>query len=69
VGPWAGGSRIAACDLPPSDPNAICAAVVPHEDLVDPTRPGEMPVTYAVGSTGPGIGNGDDYWPRLVRLQ
>ncbi len=67
-GPWSDEASLAACDLPPADPKAVCAAVVVHEDLADPTRPGEVPVTYAVGSTGAQTSNPDDYWPRLVWL-
>jgi hypothetical protein len=69
LGPWVGQAGSTACDLPTGDPDAICASVVPHEDLVDPTRPSEMPVTYAVGSTGAGTGDPGDYWPRLVWLR
>ncbi len=66
-GPWSAARSIARCDLPPDDPDAFCAGPVVHLELADPTRPGELPVTYGVGSTGPGSGSArpEPYWPRL----
>lgn len=65
-GPWTSATSVARCDLPAGDPMAFCAGPVVHEELVDPTRPRELPVTYGVGSTAPG-GPRDPlaHWPRL----
>jgi hypothetical protein len=66
TGPWARGSALAACDLPRDDAHAFCAAPVVHEELADPTRPGERVISYGVGtmsstrSTDPAA-----YWSRL----
>jgi len=56
-------------DLPTADdPKSFCAGPTAHMELADPTRPGELPLTYGVGSssltTPPGTP--DDYWPRMV---
>lgn len=66
-GPWSAGAPIARCDLPTDDPDAFCAGPVVHLELADPTRPGELPVTYGVGTTAPGGGGArpESYWPRL----
>jgi len=68
TGPWSDAASLGPCDLPASDPQAFCASPVVHDELADPTRPGEIAVTYGVGSTGAGVrtGNPEDYWPRLV---
>lgn len=68
VGPWSSVPGSIPCDLPDADQKSICAAVVHHPDISDPTQPNEVPVTYAVGSTGTRTDNPDDYWPRLVWL-
>ena len=67
TGPWSGASQIAACNLPVSNPKAFCAGPVVHEEISDPTRPGELAITYCVGNNGgTSAGTTDDYWPRLV---
>jgi len=71
TGPWVVGPDLAACDLPSDDdPGSFCAGPIVHGELSDPTRPGELAVTYGVGSSaeippGPPI----DYWPRLIWTQ
>jgi hypothetical protein len=70
-GPWSSAGARDACDLPTNDPNAYCAGPVVHEELRDPARPGQLPVTYGVGTTAPNgaalrAQNPDDYWPRLA---
>lgn len=67
-GPWSAGQTIAGCALPSGDDQAFCAGPVVHEELADPTRPGEMVVTYGVGTLRPGERAPADYWPRLVRI-
>ncbi len=68
-GPWSAATSVARCALPTDDPDAFCAGPVVHLELADPTRPGELPVTYGVGSTAPGggpsAGRPETYWPRL----
>ncbi len=66
AGPWTAGAALGACELPKADAAAFCAAPVVHEEIADPTRPGELPITYGVGSTGTRTGVPDDYWTRLV---
>jgi hypothetical protein len=70
VGPWSSGPTLAQCDLPSKDPHAFCAGPVVHTELMDPTRPGELVVSYGVGSTAsqptePGTLS-TSYWTRLV---
>ncbi|HEY3254941.1 MAG TPA: hypothetical protein VGJ91_13365 [Polyangiaceae bacterium] len=67
VGPWSNAARLASCALPP-DPKAFCSGVVAHAALSDPTRPNELTVSYAIGTTGSGTGSPDDYWPRVARV-
>jgi hypothetical protein len=68
TGPWTSGPNLATCDLPlTTDPKSFCAGPIVHGELSDPTRPGEMAITYGVGSSvasPPGTTN--DYWPRLI---
>jgi len=64
-GPWTPATVLARCDLPPGDPDAFCAGPVVHQELADPTRPGELPVTYGVGTTGAGGRPPESSWPRL----
>ncbi len=66
MGPWSPGPNLAACDLPKDDPNAFCAGPIVHLELSDPTRPGELAMTYGVGSSKSATGIPDDYWPRLI---
>jgi len=69
-GPWSAATPIARCDLPAADTHSYCAGPVVHRDLADPTRPGEFPVTYGVGSTEPPPGAApDSYWTRLQWVQ
>jgi hypothetical protein len=65
TGPWADGTDIGTCDLPAADAKAFCAGPVAHPELADPSRPGEIVVSYSVGTTGSQTGAGADYWPRL----
>jgi hypothetical protein len=67
-GPWSEGRTIARCALPAGDAQAFCAGPVVHDELADPTRPGEMVVTYGVGTLRPGERAPTDYWPRLQRI-
>jgi hypothetical protein len=70
TGPWIQGSNVAACDLPLSDdPHSFCGGPIAHGELSDPTRPGEMAITYGVGSSANATGTPDDYWPRLIWSQ
>ena len=69
---WTPSKDLAQCDLPTADdPKSFCAGPIVHSELADPTRPGELPITYGVGSssltTPPGTA--DDYWPRLVWVE
>jgi hypothetical protein len=66
-GPWSSASSLARCALP-DDPKAFCAGPVVHEELADPTRPGELVVTYGVGTTRGGERAPADVWPRLVTI-
>jgi hypothetical protein len=64
-------STIGPCQLPPGDSHAFCAGPVVHQELADPSRPGEVVISYGVGTTAQ---NQDqlraaaplDYWTRLV---
>ena len=60
-GPWSNGPNLGRCLLPADDPKAFCAGPVVHKDLADPTRPGELVVSYGVGSTA-----GRDHASRLA---
>jgi hypothetical protein len=66
TGPWSAQTNFANCDLPESDPKAFCGGPVVRNEIADPTMPGELPVTYSVGTTGMATSNTDDYWPRLT---
>jgi hypothetical protein len=71
LGPWTSGPTLAACDLPTSDTHAFCAGPVVHTELMDPTRPSELVVSYQVGTTAsvptPPAGTlADAYGSRLV---
>lgn len=72
TGPWTPGADIGPCDLPSADPKAFCAGPTVHAAISDPTHPGELPITYGVGTTAdtttfdPTSANPDDYWPRLI---
>jgi len=50
-GPWAAGPTLAACDLPASDSHSFCAGPAAHPSRADPLRPGELVVSYGVGTT------------------
>lgn len=52
-GPWSSASSLQRCELPGDDPNAYCAGPVAHTELRDPTRPGEVWISYGVGTTAP----------------
>jgi hypothetical protein len=73
-GPWTAGPTLAACDLPASDDKAFCAGPVVHEELVDPTEPSQLPVSYGVGTTAKNQStlmaeNPKNYWSRLVFVE
>jgi hypothetical protein len=72
-GPWTNGPDLGACDLPAGDSHAFCAGPVVHPELADPTRTGELPVTYGVGTTDDQTSRAsaspDAYWTRLVWLR
>jgi hypothetical protein len=55
-GPWEKGPNLGRCELPPGDDKAFCAGPVVHEELIDPTRPNELVVSYGRGSTRPDAG-------------
>lgn len=70
-GPWAAAAPLGGCQLPGADAGAYCAGPVVHPELADPTRPGEVVVSYAVGSTSPDqdtlkAADPKGYWGRLV---
>jgi hypothetical protein len=69
LGPWSDGPDLGPCDLP-SDDTAFCAGPIVHTEIADPTRPGELPITYAVG-VAPNKKSGPDaeYGPRMVWKQ
>ena len=69
TGPWSPGARLGACALPAEDLKAFCAGATVHQELSDPTRPGELPVSYGIGTTGPMVGNPSAYAATLVWLQ
>jgi hypothetical protein len=71
TGPWTEGPTLASCDLPSRDSHAFCAGPVVHEEIDDPTRPGELVVSYGVGTTAPNqdallAADPEAYWTRLV---
>jgi hypothetical protein len=66
LGPWSDGPGLGMCDLP-ADGSAFCAGPVVHTELADPTRPGELPITYAVGvAPNKKPGPSAEYGPRMV---
>jgi hypothetical protein len=70
-GPWADGPDLSPCDVPASDSQAFCTGPVVHEELQDPTRPGETVVSYSVATLASNQGqlyasHPDEYWPRLA---
>jgi hypothetical protein len=72
-GPWSAAPVLAPCELPADDPGAYCAGPVVHLELFDPTRPNEIVVSYAIGTTA--LDGAErrarepaSYWPRLVRV-
>jgi hypothetical protein len=71
VGPWSDGPTLGACDLPTNDSKSFCAGPVVHEELMDPTRPGEIVVSYGLGTTGSPAPTttgtlSTSYWTRLA---
>jgi hypothetical protein len=68
MGPWSPSTLLAGCALPAHDADSFCAGPVVRREISDPMRPGELAVTYSVGTTGEPSANPDDYWPRLVWL-
>jgi hypothetical protein len=68
TGTWTQRPTLASCDLPSADPHAFCAGPIAHPEIADPTHPGEMPISYSIGSTGTAASGKGSYWPRLVWL-
>jgi hypothetical protein len=70
TGPWSDGPTLATCDLPRTDPKSFCAGPIVHEELMDPTRPGELVVSYGVGTTASAPAESGtlstSYWSRLA---
>jgi hypothetical protein len=71
TGPWTSGPTLTSCDLPTTDTHAFCAGPVVHDELADPTRPGEMVVSYGIGTTAANqtallAAHPEEYWTRLV---
>lgn len=66
LGPWSDGASLGPCALPAGDPHAFCAGPIVHTDIADPTRPGELAISYGVGTTGAKVGDAVTYWPRMV---
>ena len=65
-GPWAAATLLGRCDLASGDAHGYCAGPVVHLELIDPTRPALIPVTYGVGTTAsPAPVTPDGYWSRL----
>lgn len=72
-GPWSAPTTLVPCELPADDEAAYCAGPVVHLELFDPTRPSEVVVSYAIGTTA---SDGAErrardphaYWPRVVRV-
>jgi hypothetical protein len=70
-GPWAPAATLGPCALPSDDPQAFCAGPVVHSELQDPTRPGEVAVSYGVASTATDAdarvaANPAAYWTHLA---
>ncbi len=68
---WSAPAPLAACQLPSIDGDAYCAGPILHPELADPTRPGEVVVSYEIGSTAQNQGalmsqDPQGYWPHLV---
>ena len=69
TGTWTESPSLGACDLPTGDAHAMCAGPIAHMEIADPTRPGEIPIAYGLGTTGTPVADADAYWTRLVWLQ
>jgi hypothetical protein len=66
LGPWTAGPSLGRCGLPGGDDKAWCAGPIAHLELADPTRPGELPIAYGVGTTTPVDERHESYATRLV---
>jgi hypothetical protein len=70
TGPWQDGPTLTQCNLPSDDTKAFCAGPVVHTELTDPTREGEVVVSYGVGTTASEPAESGtlstSYWTRLV---
>ncbi len=66
LGPWREGPSLGACVIPHDDDHGMCAGPIVHGEIADPTRPGELPIVYGLGTTGTPTGHAIDYWTRLV---
>ncbi|MBX7190763.1 MAG: DUF4185 domain-containing protein [Sandaracinaceae bacterium] len=72
-GPWSPPTTLVPCELPADDPDAYCAGPIVHLELFDPTRPDEIVVSYAIGTTASDgaerrARSPERYWPRVVRV-
>ncbi len=69
-GPWGAASTLGACTLPGADAKAYCAGPIVHEELMDPTQPNELVVSYGVATTDPTRpAAGGAYWSRLAWIR
>jgi hypothetical protein len=72
-GPWTASASPGACSLPGVDPHAFCAGPVVHEEMADPMHPGELVVSYGLGTMAPdgaalASEHPENYWTRLAWL-
>ena len=70
TGDWSAATNVAPCRLPLGDDAAYCAGPVVHDELRDPLRPRELPVTYGIGTTAVDgaarrAARPRDYWARF----
>jgi hypothetical protein len=66
-GPWTAAASLGACDLPAGDTSAFCTSPIVHQELADPTRPGEVVVSYGISSTASDAGaDPEGHWTRLA---
>jgi hypothetical protein len=71
TGTWSAPAPVVDCALPSTDGKSYCAGPMLHPELADPTRPGEIVVSYEIGSTAANQSalmsqDPQGYWPHLV---
>jgi hypothetical protein len=71
TGTWSAPASLLDCQLPSIDGMSYCAGPILHPELTDPTRPGEVVVSYEIGSTATNQGtlmsqDPEGYWPHLA---